>query len=101
MAFAFYGDIETEVSIKKGYFEGIEGNLQVPIIFWLIMAQKLDNFKESKNLWEKLNQRTREKIDCFGPNPEGSCVVHISPMAACCNVFKTCAFALPKFALFA
>ena len=27
VAFAFYGDIHTEVSIKKGYFEGIEGNL--------------------------------------------------------------------------
>ena len=29
VAFSFYGEITTEVSIKKGYFEGIEGNLEL------------------------------------------------------------------------
>ena len=29
VAFSFYGDVNTQLSIKKGYFEGIEGNLNI------------------------------------------------------------------------
>ena len=29
VAFSFYGDVSTQLSIKKGYFEGIEGNLNI------------------------------------------------------------------------